>query len=56
MGPMFRRERRRKDATPVLPDWRGGAGQSDAPGIDAELIEMLVAFFNKAGLAARRFI
>jgi histidyl-tRNA synthetase len=52
MGPMFRRERPQKGRYRQF--YQIGAevlGQSDAPGIDAELIEMLVAFFNKAGLA-----
>ncbi len=51
MGPMFRRERPQKGRYRQF--YQIGAevlGQSDAPGIDAELIEMLVAFFNKAGL------
>src|SRR6204780_282486 len=52
VGPMFRRERPQKGRYRQF--YQIGAevlGQSDAPGIDAELIEMLVAFFNKAGLA-----
>jgi histidyl-tRNA synthetase len=51
MGPMFRRERPQKGRYRQF--YQIGAevlGQSDAPGIDAELIEMLVAFFNRAGL------
>jgi histidyl-tRNA synthetase len=50
-GPMFRRERPQKGryrqfyqiGTEVL-------GGSDAPGIDAEVIEMLMTFFDKCGL------
>ncbi len=51
IGPMFRRERPQKGRYRQF--YQIGAevlGQSDAPGIDAELIEMLVTFFNKAGL------
>jgi histidyl-tRNA synthetase len=51
MGPMFRRERPQKGryrqfyqiGTEVL-------GTSDAPGIDAEVIEMLLAFFERLKL------
>ncbi len=51
MGPMFRRERPQKGRYRQF--YQIGAevlGQSDAPGIDAELIEMLMAFFAKVGL------
>ncbi|HUK31740.1 MAG TPA: histidine--tRNA ligase [Candidatus Acidoferrum sp.] len=50
-GPMFRRERPQKGRYRQF--YQIGAevlGQSDAPGIDAELIEMLMAFFERAGL------
>jgi len=51
IGPMFRRERPQKGRyrqfyqvdVEVL-------GQSDAPGIDAEVIEMLMEFFRRVGL------
>ena len=51
MGPMFRRERPQKGRYRQF--YQIGAevlGQSDAPGIDAELIEMLFAFFGRMGL------
>src|SRR5580698_5749463 len=51
-GPMFRRERPQKGRYRQF--YQIGAevlGQSDAPAIDAEVIEMLLAFFGKAGLA-----
>ena len=51
VGPMFRRERPQKGRYRQF--YQIGAevlGQSDAPGIDAELIEMLLAFFAKTGL------
>jgi histidyl-tRNA synthetase len=51
MGPMFRRERPQKGRYRQF--YQIGAevlGQSDAPGIDAELIEMLYAFFGRVGL------
>ena len=51
MGPMFRRERPQKGRYRQF--YQIGAevlGPSDAPGIDAELIEMLLAFFGKLGL------
>ena len=51
-GPMFRRERPQKGRYRQF--YQIGAevlGQSDAPAIDAEVIEMLLAFFEKAGLA-----
>jgi histidyl-tRNA synthetase len=52
IGPMFRRERPQKGRYRQF--FQIGAevlGQSDAPGIDAELIEMLLAFFARVGLA-----
>jgi histidyl-tRNA synthetase len=51
MGPMFRRERPQKGRYRQF--YQIGAevlGQSDAPGIDSELIEMLYAFFARVGL------
>jgi histidyl-tRNA synthetase len=51
MGPMFRRERPQKGRYRQF--YQIGAevlGQSDAPAIDAELIEMLLAFFRRVGL------
>jgi histidyl-tRNA synthetase len=51
VGPMFRRERPQKGRYRQF--YQIGAevlGQSDAPGIDAELIEMLFAFFGRVGL------
>ena len=51
MGPMFRRERPQKGRYRQF--YQIGAevlGQSDAPGIDAELIEMLYVFFGRVGL------
>jgi len=51
MGPMFRRERPQKGRYRQF--YQIGAevlGQSDAPAIDAEVIEMLMAFFSRAGL------
>jgi histidyl-tRNA synthetase len=51
MGPMFRRERPQKGRYRQF--YQIGAevlGQLDAPGIDAELIEMLFAFFGRVGL------
>ena len=50
-GPMFRRERPQKGRYRQF--YQMGAevlGQSDAPGIDAEVIEMLVVLFRRAGL------
>jgi histidyl-tRNA synthetase len=50
-GPMFRRERPQKGRYRQF--YQMGAevlGQSDAPGIDAELIEMLVVLFRRVGL------
>src|SRR5271154_2347598 len=52
IGPMFRRERPQKGRYRQF--YQIGAevlGQSDAPAIDAEVLEMLVAFFKRAGLA-----
>jgi histidyl-tRNA synthetase len=51
IGPMFRRERPQKGRYRQF--YQIGAevlGQSDAAGIDAELIEMLMTFFAKVGL------
>ncbi|MFZ0633961.1 MAG: histidine--tRNA ligase [Candidatus Acidiferrales bacterium] len=51
MGPMFRRERPQKGRYRQF--YQIGAevlGQSDAPAIDAELIEMLLVFFERTGL------
>ena len=51
MGPMFRRERPQKGRYRQF--YQIGAevlGQSDAAGIDAELIEMLLAFFKRVRL------
>ena len=51
MGPMFRRERPQKGRYRQF--YQIGAevlGPSDAPGIDAEIIEMLLAFFARVGL------
>jgi histidyl-tRNA synthetase len=50
-GPMFRRERPQKGRYRQF--YQIGAevlGPSDAPGIDAEVIEMLVVLFRRAGL------
>ena len=52
IGPMFRRERPQKGRYRQF--YQIGAevlGQSDAPAIDAEVIEMLMVFFEKAGLS-----
>ena len=52
MGPMFRRERPQKGRYRQF--YQIGAevlGQSDAPAIDAEVIEMLMVLFERAGLA-----
>jgi len=52
VGPMFRRERPQKGRYRQF--YQIGAevlGQSDAPAIDAEVIEMLMVFFEKAGLS-----
>src|SRR5882762_4321287 len=51
MGPMFRRERPQKGRYRQF--YQIGAevlGSSDAPGIDAEVIEMLLAFFERLKL------
>ena len=51
MGPMFRRERPQKGRYRQF--YQIGAevlGPSDAPGIDAEIIEMLLAFFDRVKL------
>src|SRR4029077_880251 len=51
VGPMFRRERPQKGRYRQF--YQIGAevlGQSDAPAIDAEVLEMLLAFFNRVGL------
>jgi len=51
IGPMFRRERPQKGRYRQF--YQIGAevlGQSDAPAIDAELVEMLLVFFRRAGL------
>jgi histidyl-tRNA synthetase len=51
MGPMFRRERPQKGRYRQF--YQIGAevlGQSDAPAIDAEIIEMLMTFFSRVGL------
>ena len=53
VGPMFRRERPQKGRYRQF--YQIGAevlGQSDAPAIDAELIEMLLAFFCRVGLTS----
>ena len=51
MGPMFRRERPQKGRYRQF--YQVGAevlGPSDAPAIDAEVLEMLLALFNRVGL------
>jgi histidyl-tRNA synthetase len=51
MGPMFRRERPQKGRYRQF--YQIGAevlGQSDAPAIDAEILEMLLVFFERVGL------
>jgi len=51
MGPMFRRERPQKGRYRQF--YQIGAevlGSSDAPGVDAEVIEMLLAFFERLQL------
>jgi histidyl-tRNA synthetase len=51
VGPMFRRERPQKGRYRQF--YQIGAevlGQSDAPAIDAELIDMLLTFFRRVGL------
>jgi len=50
-GPMFRRERPQKGRYRQF--YQVGAevlGQSDAPAIDAEILEMLLVFFKRVGL------
>src|SRR5271155_591285 len=52
VGPMFRRERPQKGRYRQF--YQIGAevlGQSDAPAIDAEVLEMLTVLFKRAGLA-----
>lgn len=52
VGPMFRRERPQKGRYRQF--YQVGAevlGTSDAPAIDAEVLEMLLAFFYRVGLA-----
>jgi len=52
VGPMFRRERPQKGRYRQF--YQVGAevlGQSDAPAIDAEVLEMLMVFFRRVGLA-----
>ena len=56
IGPMFRRERPQKGRYRQF--YQIGAevlGQSDAPAIDAEVLEMLVVLFQRAGLAGTAF-
>jgi histidyl-tRNA synthetase len=51
IGPMFRRERPQKGRYRQF--YQIGAevlGQSDAPAIDAEVLEMLLVFFSRVGL------
>jgi len=51
IGPMFRRERPQKGRYRQF--YQIGAevlGQSDAPAIDAEILEMLLVFFHRVGL------
>jgi histidyl-tRNA synthetase len=51
IGPMFRRERPQKGRYRQF--YQIGAevlGQSDAPAIDAEILEMLLVFFKRVGL------
>jgi len=55
VGPMFRRERPQKGRYRQF--YQVGAevlGQSDAPAIDAEVLEMLVVLFKRVGLANTR--
>lgn len=52
IGPMFRRERPQKGRYRQF--YQVGAevlGTSDAPAIDAEVLEMLLTFFNRVGLS-----
>ncbi len=54
IGPMFRRERPQKGRFRQFYQIDAEVlGQSDAPAIDAEVIEMLLVFFNRVGLARR---
>jgi histidyl-tRNA synthetase len=51
VGPMFRRERPQKGRYRQFSQIGAEVlGQSDAPSIDAEVIEMLMTFFKRAGL------
>jgi histidyl-tRNA synthetase len=53
IGPMFRRERPQKGRYRQF--YQIGAevlGQSEAPAIDAEVLEMLLVFFNRVGLTS----
>jgi histidyl-tRNA synthetase len=51
IGPMFRRERPQKGRYRQFYQVNAEIlGQSDAPAIDAELLEMLLAFFKRVGL------
>ena len=51
IGPMFRRERPQKGRYRQFYQVNAEIlGQSDAPAIDAELLEMLLAFFRRVGL------
>jgi histidyl-tRNA synthetase len=51
IGPMFRRERPQKGRYRQFYQVNAEIlGQSDAPGIDAELLEMLMVFFKRVGL------
>jgi histidyl-tRNA synthetase len=51
IGPMFRRERPQKGRYRQFYQVNAEIlGQSDAPAIDAELLEMLMAFFKRVGL------
>ena len=51
MGPMFRRERPQKGRYRQFYQINAEVlGQSDAPAIDAEILEMLVTLFRRAGL------
>jgi histidyl-tRNA synthetase len=55
VGPMFRRERPQKGRYRQF--YQIGAevlGQSDAPAIDAEVLEMLIVFFHRVGLTRTR--
>ena len=51
IGPMFRRERPQKGRYRQFYQVNAEVlGQSDAPAIDAEVLEMLMAFFKRVGL------